>query len=498
MPTRPQGTAIRRPPQREWHGDGMAATITNKGNSMNGKYYSSHENSLLIGFVLFGDLIISNLLLLAIFRHGGHVPQWAMLRTLITSSIIYLVCTGRSGVVLYERKVNNFKILTRVCYNITKYAVVGYVLLTLGKFYFLDFGHMLLYLLLLGLCISVFRLTVRKIVKHYRSSDEYARKVVFVGSTGNNISLCNEMSDSTLGYKPLGYFDDEPNPEFPACCEYLGTPRDVTGYLSAHKDVHELYCCLPSSRKDTILEIIHFCVNHLVRFYSVPNVSNYLHNRIYFNMLGNVPYFSLYNDPLLNIHNRIIKRAFDIAVSAVFLCTVFPIMYVIVAIITKTTMPGPLFFKQKRNGLNGKEFYCIKFRSMKVNDQSDEVQCTKNDPRKTKWGEIMRKTNLDEFPQFINVLAGDMSIVGPRPHMLKHTEEYSKLIDKYMMRHFVKPGITGWSQVTGYRGETKELSQMAGRIRGDIWYIEHWSFWLDIYIIYKTVANVIRGDKEAY
>ena len=215
-------------------------------------------------------------------------------------------------------------------------------------------------------------------------------------------------------------------------------------------------------------------------------------------MLGNVPFLSLRNDPLMRIENRVIKRAFDIVVSLLFLCTLFPIILLFVTIITKITMPGPVFFRQKRTGIYGKDFYCIKFRSMKINADSDRVQATKNDPRKTRWGNIMRKTNIDECPQFWNVLMGDMSIVGPRPHMLKHTEEYSKLIDKYMMRHFVKPGITGWSQVTGFRGETKELSQMEGRVQGDIWYIEHWSFWLDIYIMYKTVANVIQGDKEAY
>lgn len=161
-------------------------------------------------------------------------------------------------------------------------------------------------------------------------------------------------------------------------------------------------------------------------------------------------------------------------------------------------MPGPVFFRQKRNGLNDKEFYCLKFRSMKVNADADRLQATKDDPRKTKWGNIMRKTNIDELPQFINVFLGDMSVVGPRPHMLKHTIEYSKLIDKYMVRHLVKPGITGWSQVTGYRGETRELKDMQGRIKGDIWYIENWSFWLDLYIIYKTVANVFKGEEKAY
>ena len=147
---------------------------------------------------------------------------------------------------------------------------------------------------------------------------------------------------------------------------------------------------------------------------------------------------------------------------------------------------------------NGKIFKCYKFRSMKVNALSDSLQATKNDPRKTKFGNFLRKSNLDELPQFINVFKGEMSIVGPRPHMLKHTEEYSQLINKYMMRHLVKPGITGWAQVTGYRGETKELSQMEGRVRRDLWYIENWTFLLDIRIMIKTVTNMFRGEKNAY
>ena len=135
---------------------------------------------------------------------------------------------------------------------------------------------------------------------------------------------------------------------------------------------------------------------------------------------------------------------------------------------------------------------------MRVNKDSDKVQATLNDPRKTRLGNFMRKTSIDELPQFINVLLGDMSVVGPRPHMLKHTEEYSKLIDKYMVRHFIKPGVTGWAQTHGFRGETKELSQMEGRVQSDIWYMEHWTIWLDLYIIYKTIANVIVGEKNAY
>ena len=135
---------------------------------------------------------------------------------------------------------------------------------------------------------------------------------------------------------------------------------------------------------------------------------------------------------------------------------------------------------------------------MKVNAQSDTLQATLHDPRKTRFGNFLRKCSIDELPQFINVLLGDMSVVGPRPHMLKHTEQYSQLINKYMVRHFVKPGVTGWAQVTGFRGETHELWQMEGRVQRDIWYIEHWTFMLDLYIIYKTVRNALEGEKEAY
>ena len=148
--------------------------------------------------------------------------------------------------------------------------------------------------------------------------------------------------------------------------------------------------------------------------------------------------------------------------------------------------------------MNGKTFMCYKFRSMHINDEADMTQATLDDPRKFAFGRFMRKTNIDEFPQFFNVLLGDMSIVGPRPHMLHHTEVYSQLIDKYMVRHFSKPGITGWAQVSGFRGETKELWQMEGRIKHDIWYIENWTFWLDIKIIFKTALSLFWNDKNAY
>ena len=236
----------------------------------------------------------------------------------------------------------------------------------------------------------------------------------------------------------------------------------------------------------------------MIRFYIVPEFYRNLKKSLVMEVLESIPLMTVRREPLQAAYNRALKRTFDILFSTVILVTIFPILYIVVGIMIKLSSPGPILFKQKRTGLYGQDFRCYKFRTMKVNAQADSLQAVKDDPRKTKVGDFLRRTNLDEFPQFINVLRGEMSVVGPRPHMLKHTEQYSALIDKYMVRHLVKPGVTGWAQVTGFRGETKELWQMEGRVQRDIWYIEHWTFILDLYIMYKTVYNVIRGDKEAY
>jgi putative colanic acid biosynthesis UDP-glucose lipid carrier transferase len=215
-------------------------------------------------------------------------------------------------------------------------------------------------------------------------------------------------------------------------------------------------------------------------------------------MMEFIPLMTIRREPLQAAYNRALKRVFDIFFSLAILLTIFPILYIVVGILIKLSSPGPILFTQKRTGLYGQDFMCYKFRTMKVNEDTDLLQAVKNDPRKTKIGDFLRRTNLDEFPQFINVLLGNMSVVGPRPHMLKHTNQYSVLIDKYMVRHLVKPGVTGWAQVTGYRGETKTLEQMEGRVKRDVWYIENWTFFLDIKIIVVTVLNMFKGEKNAY
>jgi len=338
----------------------------------------------------------------------------------------------------------------------------------------------------------------RYLLKRYREYGGNSRTVVLVGSNKNMAELYQEMAgDPTTGFRISGYFCDLPSNDFPESIPYLGQPKEVVTYLQQHH-IEQVYCCLPSARSHEIVPIINYCENHLIRFYSVPNIRNYLHRRMHFEMFGNIPVLTIREEPLTQMENRLLKRAFDLFFSLSFLCTVFPFVYIIIGTTIKLSSSGPIFFKQKRSGENGKEFWCYKFRSMRVNIDSDKLQATANDPRKTKIGDFIRKTSIDELPQFINVLLGQMSVVGPRPHMLKHTEEYSRLIDKYMVRHLVKPGITGWAQVTGYRGETKELWQMEGRVQRDVWYLEHWTFLLDLYIIYKTIRNAIQGEKEAY
>ena len=426
----------------------------------------------------------------------GTVSEYQVMFILM---LCYAVCAFRSGVILYLRKVRFAQIVSRVLENIAFFVVLAGIVLALGSYVSLFSRFMLIYVIIILFAFLMFRVGLRKLVLIYRMSKANMRFVVLVGSSDNNLEIWSEISSyEGTGYVISGYFDDMPNPKFPPECPYLGKTGEVIYYLKENSNVHYLFCCLPSRMSEIILPLIDYCENHLVHFYSVPNVRNYLQKNMTFNLIGNVPYLSLRPDPLTFPENRIIKRAFDIVMSGIFLCTLFPIILVLVFIITEITMPGPLFFCQKRNGLNGKVFKIIKFRSMKVNDDADKVQATENDPRKTKWGNIMRKLNIDELPQFVNVFIGDMSVVGPRPHMELHTEEYSKIINKYMVRHFVKPGVTGWSQVTGWRGETKEVSEMEGRIRGDIWYLEHWSFGLDLYIIYRTVANIFKGEEKAY
>ena len=268
-------------------------------------------------------------------------------------------------------------------------------------------------------------------------------------------------------------------------------------WLKERSEVHELYAYFPYEEQSKTNILAKFCDNNLIRFYFVPSL-NVFNSGFAPDQRGKTLVVARRQEPLTYPWNRMLKRGFDILFSATFLITIYPWIYLWVAFKIKRQSPGPIYFNQERTGLDGKVFKCKKFRSMHVNDDADKVQATANDPRKFPFGDFMRRTNIDELPQFINVLKGEMSVVGPRPHMLKHTEEYSQIINRFMVRHLAKPGITGLAQVSGFRGETKYIRQMEGRVKKDIEYIENWSFMLDIQIIWWTIRNMIRGEENAY
>ena len=465
----------------------------------------SQKVMLLRWATICSDLVVLNVLLTVFYVFAQRLvppaPHEEIHVVYFAFNVIYLFCVSWKKPVLYMRKVRPEQIVGRAFITVLWFAIFSFLIVNYLTDDAFSWEWALCFYPPLWIGVLISRLLMRAFISRYRRMGRNVRNVVFVGSGLNMIDLYGEMmGDPSTGYRVLGYFDDQPAEHFRL--PYLGTVADVIPYLKkmpiSPTAPPRLYCCLPSVRADEIVQLINFCENHLIRFCSVPNVRNYLRRSMRMELMGDVPVLYLREEPLRQPLNRFIKRAFDVAFSLTFLCTLFPFIYIFVAIVTKITSPGPVFFKQKRNGLNGKEFYCYKFRSMKVNKDADTLQATKDDPRKTKFGDFLRRSSIDELPQFINVLKGDMSVVGPRPHMLKHTEEYSALINKYMVRHFLKPGITGWAQVNGCRGETKELSQMEDRIRKDIWYVENWSFWLDLRIIYMTVRNAIRGEANAY
>lgn len=356
-----------------------------------------------------------------------------------------------------------------------------------ARFYLFYYGILLC-------AVALWTVVSRVIIKKFRRRGMNYVKVVIVGTNTTSRRLYEAMiADPGYGYKVLGFFDHEWRQDFDL--PYCGNIDDLEAYVSDH-DVDQVYFTIPG-HDDVLTRVIKIADDNVMEFFYVPQISRYISRDFQMENIGAVPVLSIRRNPLKKAVNRALKRTFDIVVSGTFLIF-YPLIYIPIALAIKISSPGPVYFVQQRTGYKGKPFGCMKFRTMKVNVDADRAQATKDDPRKTKLGDLLRRTSLDELPQFINVLKGDMSIVGPRPHMLRHTEEYSKLIDQYMVRHLVKPGITGWAQVNGYRGLTDELWKMEKRVEFDVWYIEHWTFLLDLKIMVRTVLNAIHGEKNAF
>ncbi|MBS1526487.1 MAG: undecaprenyl-phosphate glucose phosphotransferase [Bacteroidetes bacterium] len=372
------------------------------------------------------------------------------------------------------------------------------ILLVIGtKTYFITKEYLFYSMSLFGILLGAWKVVFFAIRKSDRVLLSNSRKAIIVGASRAGTELYNQFNNKVLkGYEMLGFFDDEPSKVQPKHL-YLGNTSLCMDYVLKN-NVDEIFCALPYSEHKTIERLMSDSDKNLIRFKIVPEYHEYFKNTSYLQNLGNIPILSVRAEPLENILNRALKRAFDIVFSLMVIIFVLSWLFPILAILIKLESKGPIFFTQMRSGRDNHAFKCYKFRSMRINKDKEHIQATLRDPRITKVGTFLRKTSLDELPQFINVLIGNMSVVGPRPHMLSHTEQYSQLIDQFMVRHFMKPGITGWAQINGLRGETKTTEAMLERVEADVWYLENWTFLLDLKIVMLTVWKSIAGDKNAY
>lgn len=335
-------------------------------------------------------------------------------------------------------------------------------------------------------CILPWRFLFLRILRGYRKKGLNFRNVVLIGD-GKGLKKFAEGLDlhPEYGLKNVGYFSNKPIEGM----DCSGNEEDFKNNFDK-LNVDEIYLAY-TEPGDKLMTWYHWADEHLIRFRMIPDFGLIHSQGVQIDFYNEVPVLMQRKEPLEYIHNRILKRAIDFSISILVILLIFPWLFPLLALGVKLSGRGPIFFKQKRTGLQDDDFHIYKFRSMKPNVEADEQQALANDSRFTAFGKIMRDFSLDELPQFINVLKGDMSICGPRPHMLAHTEEYKMIIDRYMVRHFVKPGISGLAQINGYRGEVKNLSDIEGRVKNDVYYIENWSVLLDLKIIILTVWNLL-------
>lgn len=353
---------------------------------------------------------------------------------------------------------------------------------------------LVIYSILIFNSIIIKRYIVRKILHFLRAKGRNLRNIVIIGYNDIAKKFRFEIENHKYyGYRFIGYLDDDYSND-----DILGKLDDLSKIIKKN-DVDEVIITLSNEKKSTINKIIDCCTNLTVRAKIISDYFQFLTEKFDLSMFGRYPIVIVRNDKINELHYRFIKRCFDLIFVGCLCLTPLPLVFVLVILCQKIFNPGPIFYKSKRWGRNNKEFYCLKFRSMKHTPTENSYKLTdKNDNRITHFGAFLRKSNLDELPQLWNVIIGEMSLVGPRPHDWRENIEIKDKIDNYMWRHIAKPGLTGWAQVNGYRGGTKDLSLMQKRINYDNWYIENWTLLLDIQIIFFTAFKMLKGDPNAY
>lgn len=467
----------------------------------NGKAHKSqHFGFFLKPMFLLAEVILLNLcLLVAIFlKRGDFVMNNGLLLFITSCNLLWL------GLTLFLKRYHepdNKLSIWEALVSVIKTVSIHLLIISASIQFFNIFRAKPYLIHLSALMIVVMpagRFIMFLVLAQYRKLGYNFKNVAIIGSG----ELANQLygfikSNPGLGMNFRGFLvDDNPSHTLPTDM-IKGGLSDLEAFCQKH-NINEIYCTLPISDTENIAKIMDFADNNIIRFRLIPDFGGLLNKRVKINFYEDIPVVTPRHEPLEQVSNRIIKRVFDIVFSLLIISLIFPILFPILALLIKLSSKGPVFFKQLRTGKDNKSFYCYKFRTMRINHDSDKKQATKGDNRITKIGAFMRKTSIDELPQFFNVLQGDMSVIGPRPHMLLHTEEYSKIINKFMVRHFVKPGISGWAQVNGFRGNTETPDLMEKRVEYDMWYLENWSIWLDIKIVFMTMINAIKGEENAF
>ncbi len=419
---------------------------------------------------------------------GNAIPYFNFI---VFVTISWIILSVRSG--FYE--IYRFTHVTKIISLVVKQGVV-FILIIFGFFGFyntpsLPVSTIFNYALLVMLCVALIKLAIYYILKKYRLLlGGNVRKVVIIGLNQKTDQLRKFFIDNPVyGYKLYKTFDLR-GPEkvsLEECLEYIST-----------EGIDEIYSSVSELGNKDLIKLIDYADNNLKILKFLPDNKEIYSKKLDFTYYGVLPILSMRRIPIDEPFYKFIKRSFDIVLSLIIIVGLLSWLTPLLGLLIKLESKGPVFFKQKRNGLDYQEFYCYKFRSMKPNPMAHLHQIRKGDERVTRVGRVIRKTSIDELPQFINVLKGDMSVVGPRPHMVSHTHMYAERIDKFMVRHFIKPGITGLAQVSGFRGEVESDSDIINRVKYDIFYLENWSLFLDIKIVLQTIFNALRGEEKAY
>ena len=344
-------------------------------------------------------------------------------------------------------------------------------------------------LALLALHLIAYQITSRAI------NEREMRSIIIVGANDTGVKMAKSIkSNPNLFMKVCGFFDDRSTDRYPEGMEepVLGKNDDVAAYVRK-ENIKMIFISQPISAQPRIRKLIEDCKDTTASIYFIPDIYIFDLMQARFDNIAGMPIVAICETPFIGV-NSLVKRTSDLIISLLLLPILLP-CFLIIGLLVKLTSPGPMIFKQRRYGLYGEEIIVYKFRSMTVTEDGNTVtQAKKDDARLTCIGGLLRRSSLDELPQFINVLQGKMSIVGPRPHAVAHNEQYRKLIKGYMLRHKVKPGITGWAQVNGMRGETETIDKMQSRIDFDLNYIRNWSIWLDLWIVFSTLKVVLKRN----